>query len=125
MGSADVVVFHAPSHTMSPKRKTPPDNNNNNNNNNKKSRSKGATPVLAMVSMEQPKYATVLANLKYLESNMDLLVTYSLSEVYPGTKIPNLPITYYPLNIVSPKAVMQRERPFKEKTGYGSGEWEV
>lgn len=74
-----------------------------------------------MVSMEQPKYAPVLANLKYLNANFDLIVTYSLSDIYPGTTVANLPITYYPLNIVSPQAVMQAVRPFSEKTGYDSG----
>jgi hypothetical protein len=71
--------------------------------------------------MEQPKYAEVLANLPYLQRNMDLMVTYSLAATYPGTSLPNLPITYYPLNIVSPQAVMQPPRPFKDKTGYNSG----
>ncbi len=74
-----------------------------------------------MVSMEQPKYAPVLTDLRYLSANMDLLITYSLSAVYPGTSVPNMPITYYPLNIVSPQAVMQPERPFREKTGYSTG----
>ena len=105
MRNADVVVFHAPSHTPSGAlRKNAPQ------------------AMLAMVSMEQPKYAPVLANLKYLESNMDLLVTYSLAAQYPGTTVPNLPISYWPLNIVSPQAVMQPARPFKDKTGYDTGE---
>jgi hypothetical protein len=71
--------------------------------------------------MEQPKYAPVLANLKYLDNNVDLLITYSLASTYPGTSVTNLPITYYPLNIVSPQAVMQPARPFQDKTGYGTG----
>jgi len=75
-----------------------------------------------MISMEQPKYAHVLANLDYLRANVDLMVTYSLADVYPGTGVPNLPITYYPLNIVSPMAVMQPSRSFGEKTGYDTGE---
>eukprot|EP01034_Spumella_vulgaris_P028549 gene28549-35430_t len=71
--------------------------------------------------MEQPKYAQYLADLKYLNNNFNLTLTYSLAPIYPGTKVPNLPITYYPLNIVSTQAVMQPMRPFAEKTGYGTG----
>ena len=74
-----------------------------------------------MISMEQPKYAHVLANLDYLRNNFDLMVTYVLSDEYPGTGVPNMPITYYPLNIVSPMAVMQPSRGFSEKTGYDTG----
>lgn len=77
--------------------------------------------IIAMISMEQPKYAPVLANFNYLNSNIDLLLTYSLSSIYPGSKVANLPITYYPLNIVSPLAVMQPARSFKEKNGYNTG----
>lgn len=104
--SADIYLYHAPSHTISNKLR---DQNQN----------KKAT--IAMISMEQPKYAHVLANLDYLRKNVDLMLTYSLSEVYPGTDVPNLPITYYPLNIVSPLAVMQPSRGFAEKTGYDTG----
>ena len=74
-----------------------------------------------MISMEQPKYAPVLGNFNYLNSNIDLLLTYSLSDIYPGSKVANLPITYYPLNIVSPMAIMQPARSFKDKTGYNTG----
>lgn len=74
-----------------------------------------------MMSMEQPKYSPVLANLKYLEANIDLMVTYSLADVYPGTSVPNMVITYWPLNIVSPQAVLQPARPFVDKTGYDTG----
>lgn len=71
--------------------------------------------------MEQPKYAPVLSNLKYLSTHMDLMITYSQESVYPGTGIANMPITYYPLNIVSPQAVMQPPRSFEKKDGYGTG----
>lgn len=77
--------------------------------------------LYAMVSMEQPKYAKYLSNLAYLQSSFDLMMTYSLNSTYPGTTLPNLPITYFPLNIVSTSAVMQPERPFAEKTGYDTG----
>jgi hypothetical protein len=98
------MLYHAPTHTPSASLRVP-----------------GSTALIAMVSMEQPKYAPVLANLKYLDNSVDLLITYSLASTYPGTRVANLPITYYPLNIVSPQAVMQPARPFQDKTGYGTG----
>ena len=104
--TANVLLYHAPSHmTINNLRASVP---------NKKA-------IFAMISMEQPKYAPVLGNFNYLNSNIDLLLTYSLSDIYPGSKVANLPITYYPLNIVSPMAVMQPARAFKEKTGYNTG----
>lgn len=75
----------------------------------------------AMLSMEQPKYATVLGNVRQLKKRFDLLSTYSLEPVYPGTKIPNMPITYYPLHLVSAEAVLKEPRAFKDKTGYDTG----
>ena len=109
-GAANVVLYHAPTHSAGGSLRA----NNNKNNNQKKA-------IVAMVSMEQPKYSPVLANLKYLSSNVDLMVTYSLSPKYPGTNVPNMPITYWPLNIVSPQSVMQPARSFKDKTGYDTG----
>jgi hypothetical protein len=76
----------------------------------------------AMLSMEQPKYALVLGNVRQLNKRFDLLSTYSLAPVYPGTKIPNLPITYYPLHLVSAQTVLKAPRAFEDKTGYGTGE---
>ena len=70
--------------------------------------------------MEQPNYATVLSNPKQLKM-FDLLSTYSLKAHYPGTDIPNLPISYYPLHLVSANAVLMPARSFEEKTGYGTG----
>ena len=55
--------------------------------------------------MEQPKYAKLLDNKSYLERNFDLLSTYSTEAYYPGSRVPNMPISYIPLNIISPKAV--------------------
>jgi len=83
--------------------------------------SKGKTPVFALLSLEQPRYATMLQNKYALAKTFDLLATYSLEPKYPGTSIPNLPLTYYPLHILSPTSVLQPPRPYKEKTGYGTG----
>jgi hypothetical protein len=104
MGSANILLYHAPTHIQSSTLRQP-----------------GNHALIAMMSMEQPKYSPVLANLKYLQDNVDLMVTYSLSDIYPGTTVRNMPITYWPLNIVSPQAVLQPTRPFPEKTGYGTG----
>ena len=76
--------------------------------------------VFALLSMEQPKYATILSNPSQLKK-FDLMSTYSMEPFYPGTDIPNLPISYYPLHLVSASAVLSPPRPFKEKTGYGTG----
>lgn len=107
MESADIVLFHAPTHGKSGLLP-----------NNKLKRK--AEQVYAFVSMEQPKYARFLADRIYLK-NFDLLLTYSLSSVYPGTKIPNMPITYYPLNIVPVEAILETPLSFGNKTGYGTG----
>lgn len=77
--------------------------------------------MFAMLSMEQPNYATLLQDLSYLKQNMDLMITYSLSNVYPGTQISNLPITYYPSHILAADAVLKPVKSFAEKTGYGTG----
>jgi hypothetical protein len=104
IGNANILLYHAPTHIQSSTLRHP-----------------GNHALIAMMSMEQPKYSPVLANLKYLQDNVDLMVTYSLSDIYPGTTVRNMPITYWPLNIVSPQAVLQPARPLAEKTGYGTG----
>jgi alpha-1,3-fucosyltransferase 10 len=101
-GSADVVVFHAPTHKSTPKKKS-------------------AKSLYALISLEQPKYAKMLSNTGRLSNHFDLLMTYSLETTYPKTQIPNMPLTYYPLNILSPRAVIQAPRPFQNKDGYGEG----
>jgi hypothetical protein len=98
-----MIVFHGATHLFSYPPKRP-----------------GAS--FAMLSMEQPKYAVVLGNVRQLNKRFDLLSTYSQEPVYPGTKIPNLPITYYPLHLVSAQAVLKAPKAFKDKTGYGTGE---
>eukprot|EP01038_Epipyxis_sp_PR26KG_P014187 gene14187-19038_t len=105
MSNADIIVFHGPTHTIAGDVLKLPQNN----------------AINVLISMEQPKYAKVMSSTKYLENNFDLLLTYSLSSYYPGTNIPNLPISYYPLHILSPNAVMQAPKPFLQKTGYGKG----
>lgn len=126
LNRADVVLYHAPTHHMhmlhSAKRAS-------------------KAPKHVLLSMEQPKYATVLSQYGYLRDHFDLLVTYSLSPIYPKTtwdlsfplttfltfnpphprSIPNLPVTYYPLNILPIHAVMKPPKPFSEKNGYGKG----
>jgi hypothetical protein len=105
---ADIILFHGPTHGMI-----------------KASLRQsfftkdGSKPAYAMISMEQPKYAKILSNIKYINDKFDLLLTYSLSPVYPLSTVPNMPITYYPLNILSPNAVMHSPRPFSEKRGLG------
>jgi|MDTB01.2.fsa_nt_gb hypothetical protein len=101
MRSADIVVYHAPTHAMVSQK--PNDH-----------------AIRLFISMEQPKYAKFLQRTDYLEKNFDLISTYSMSSTYPGTRVPNLPITYFPLNILSPEAVLQPSRPFQEKNGYGT-----
>lgn len=103
--NADVILYHAPTHG-----KLPPLS---------KEKTNGA--VRAFISMEQPKYAKFLDRKKYLQKNFDLISTYSLKSVYPGTNIPNLPLSYFPLNILSPDAVMQPAHSFGEKNGFGTG----
>lgn len=102
---ADVLLFHAPTHTHRVSPIT--------------SSASVKTPMKVMVSMEQPKYAPVFADTAYLQATMHLLVTYSLAAVYPSTSIPNLPITYYPSHILSPSAVLTAPRA--QQTGYSTG----
>lgn len=99
---AGVVLYHAPTH-MNTQGKLP----------------KSALHVL--ISLEQPKYAQILQDLQYLDKSFDLLATYSTQEIYPGTKVPNMHLSYFPLNIIDPLAVMQPARDFKEKDGFGTG----
>ena len=103
---ADVVVFHAPTHRTSDVSWRVI-----------KTRRDGSKPLLAILTMEQPKYAKVMNQHAYIDKTFDLVISYSLSSVYPNTRTANLPITYYPLNILSPNAVMHEPRPFNEKRG--------
>ena len=102
--TADMVLFHAPTHVSVPG-----------------GNSKRAGAVYAMLSMEQPKYARFLSDLQYLKRHFDLLATYSQADFYPGTSVPNLPLSYFPLNILTPASVLQPARPFASKTGLDSG----
>ena len=101
VNSADMVLFHGATHTYSY-----PD--------------KGGA-LFALLSLEQPKYAPILLNPSELKQ-FDLLSTYSMEPLYPGTDIPNLPISYFPLHLVSASAVLSAPRPFKDKTGFGTGD---
>ena len=100
-----MVIFHAPTHNRDGVRFPP----------NK------YKAIYTLVSMEQPLYARMLSNTADLQKNFDIVATYSLQAKYPGTNIPNLPFTYYPLNILSVNAVVQPSRPFTKKNGFGTG----
>jgi hypothetical protein len=71
--------------------------------------------------MEQPMYATMLDNHAFLKKNFDLLAMYSQESVYPGSGVPNLPMTYYPLHVYPANAVLTPPKSFAEKDGYGTG----
>jgi hypothetical protein len=107
ISSADIVIFHAPTHGRGNGPRFPD--------------SKLPNAIYVLLSLEQPMYANILNDKENLNKNFDMLATYSLAPIYPGTKVPNLPLTYYPLNILSVEAVMQPSRPFSKKTGYGTG----
>ena len=103
---ADIIVFHAPTHNREGLRFP-------------RNVRKGSIKVL--FSLEQPKYAQILSDREDIQANFDLLATYSMSHYYPGTSVPNMPLTYYPLNIKPPEAVLLPAKPFSEKTGYNTG----
>lgn len=102
VASADVVLFLASTMDKS----TP-----------KFPKNKKQDTMYALMSMEQPKYAPVLQKTLFLKEKFDLMMTYSLSDRYGSTGVPNLPMTYYPLNIVAMEAIMQPARPFQDKVG--------
>jgi hypothetical protein len=69
--------------------------------------------------MEQPRYAPVLADLPYLQRSMHFLITYSLSSVYPGSSLLNVPISYYPSHILTAQAALTPPN-MSIKDGYGT-----
>jgi hypothetical protein len=71
--------------------------------------------------MEQPKYAKILNKIPFVNKNFDLLATYSQSLIYPGSSVPNLPLSYYPLQVYPAEAVLSPPPKFKDKDGYGTG----
>lgn len=105
LNNADVVVFHAPTHGQQDPRRP-------------QKRSQGS--IYALVSLEQPGYAHILNDPIQLKT-FDILMTYSLKPFYGNSNIPNMPITYYPLHILSTNAVLQPPRPFQMKSGYNTG----
>ena len=108
--TADIVLFHAPTHgkgAVLGQENIPV--------------KKRDRVVHAFVSMEQPKYTRFLADRAYLMRSFDLLLTYSQEQTYPGTNIPNLPLTYYPLNIMPASAILKPAKSLQEKDGYGTG----
>ena len=68
-------------------------------------------------------YAKMLDNKPFLKKNFDLMAMYSQETTYPGSGVPNLPMTYYPLHVYPPEAVLSQPKTFAEKNGYGTGEW--
>jgi hypothetical protein len=84
VNDVDIVLFHAPTYGVAGRPM--------------RSGETKQGQVNALISLEQPKYAKVLSNLEALKT-FQLLATYSLSSTYPGTKIPNLPLTYYPVSL--------------------------
>lgn len=106
LNRADILMFHAPNHQKIASNAL---------------RHRNKQAVFAMISMEQPLYAPTLRDTQYLNSNFDLMVTYSFASYFPGTKVPNLPITYYPSHILPTDTVLKPPRPVHEKTGYDTG----
>ena len=84
---ADAIIFHA----MTNEKSKPP-----------RPAVKPPHAKYVLMSMEQPKYATMLQK-KDLASQFDALATYRQSESYLG--VTNIPLTYYPLNLVSQNEV--------------------
>lgn len=78
------------------------------------------TSLFVLHTMEQPMYATMLNDHRILKK-FNLLAMYSQESVYPGSGVPNLPMTYYPLHVYPPSAVLSTPKSFKEKDGYGTG----
>ena len=113
LDNADIVLFHAPTREQPVPIKSNKPNPSNNSNNK-------ISPLYVLVSLEQPKYAPILSDFHSLKQ-FDLLVTYSLQSIYPNTNIINIPVTYFPLHILSPQSVLQPARPFATKTGYETG----
>jgi len=108
---SDVVLYHGPTHRSS-------------------ITGKGRVTIMGplstskslnvLLSLEQPKYAPILNDKEKL-NRFDAVATYSQRALFPNTKIPNIPLTYYPLNIMHINSIMHEPRPFKSKTGYGTG----
>jgi hypothetical protein len=103
---ADVVVFLASTfHRSSPQ--FPP-------------KAKPST-LFVLHTMEQPMYATMLTDFQFLKQHFDLLAMYSQETIYPGSGVPNLPMTYFPLHVYQPESVLSPMKAFKDKDGYGTG----
>jgi hypothetical protein len=78
--------------------------------------------LFVLHTMEQPMYATMLTDHQFLKQHFDLLAMYSQETIYPGSGVPNLPLTYYPLHVYGPDAILSPMKSFKEKDGYGTGQ---
>jgi hypothetical protein len=80
------------------------------------------TTLFVLHTMEQPMYVPMLNDFPYLKQHFDLLAMYSQEPIYPGSGVPNLPLTYYPLHVYEPTAVLSPIKSFSEKNGYGTGD---
>lgn len=70
IAKADMIIFHAPTHSS------------------QFPANKGKNVIYTLLSMEQPKYATLLSNPgNILEQHFDLLSTYSLESYHPGYSV--------------------------------------
>ena len=76
-----------------------------------------------MINMEQPGYTSlgITQKMSNLRRNFDLTATYNRGMKYPGTRVPNMPLSYYPLNVLPVDAIMKPPLlSFTEKNGYGT-----
>jgi hypothetical protein len=80
------------------------------------------TTLFVLHTMEQPMYVPMLSDFPFLKQHFDLLAMYSQETIYPGSGVPNLPMTYYPLHVYEPTAVLSPTKSFAEKNGYGTGD---
>ena len=103
---AHMVIFHAPTHNKNgprfPSRKNP-------------------GQIYTIINMEQPGYTSlgIAQKMAHLRKHFDLTATYNAGSKYPGTSVVNMPLSYYPLNILPVAEVLKPPAlSFAEKNGY-------
>lgn len=82
--------------------------------------SKQSHQLFTLHTMEQPKYVPMMTNPSML-SKFDLVATYSQASTFPRSSVPNLPLSYYPLEVYDANRVMHAPPPFELKTGFDTG----
>ena len=102
--SADMVIFLASTFAKS----------------NPRFPSKQPHQLFTLHTMEQPKYVPMMTNPSML-SKFDLVATYSQASTFPRSSVPNLPLSYYPLEVYDANRVMHAPPPFELKTGFDTG----